>query len=508
MPPFAPPAVPPRPAPVRPAAVRLAVLPAVLAAALAVGGCAPALTAASSTPQGQAAIERAVQTALVRSGLAQPAAAEPGGAGRLAAGPMLADVTHRGAAVWVQTDGPTDVTLTVRAAGGAEVVRTVTAATGPDGTATLRVDGLEPGQTYGYAVEVGGGAVSFPYPTAFTTQPLWQWRADPPAFTVAFGSCHYANDPAYDRPGDPYGGPTAIFEAIRRASPDLMLWLGDNVYLREVDWWSAGGIADRYAHSRTEPDLQPLLAAVPHYATWDDHDYGPNDSDRSYVLKGEALDTFTRYWPAAARGLPGVPGVFTHFQWADAEFFLLDDRYHRAPNDAPGPDRTVLGREQVQWLLDALTGSRAPFKVVALGGQFLNPAPVFETYAAVAPAERAFLLDQIRLRGIDGVVFLSGDRHHGELVRVDRPGTYPLYEFTSSPLTAGASTAALDPDSPEYENPARVPGTLVAGRRNFGTLSVSGPRTDRTMTMRAHGADGAVLWERTVRAADLRTPRP
>ena len=496
------PAPPAMPAPLRPA------LLALVLAALAVGpGCAPALTAASSTPQGQAAIERAVQTALVRSGLAAPTAVETGGAGRLAAGPMLADVTHRGAAVWVQTDGPTDVALTVRAAGGAEVVQTVAAVTGPDGTATLRVDGLEPGQTYGYAVEVGGQAVPFPYPTAFTTQALWQWRTDPPAFTVAFGSCHYTNDPAYDRPGDPYGGPTAIFESIRRASPDLMLWLGDNVYLREVDWWSPGGIDDRYAHSRAQPDLQPLLAAVPHYATWDDHDYGPNNSDRSYVLKGAALDTFTRYWPAAARGLPGVPGVFTQFEWADVEFLLLDDRYHRAPNDAPAPERTVLGREQLLWVLDALTASRAPFKVVALGGQVLNPAPVFETYAAVAPAERAFLLDQIRARGIDGVVFLSGDRHHAELVRVERPGTYPLYEFTSSPLTAGVSTAALDPDSPEYENPARVPGTLVADRRNFGTLTVSGPRTDRTMTMRALGADGVVLWERSVRAADLRTPR-
>ena len=483
--------------------------PALAAALLALlaSGCAPALTAASSTPQGQAAIERAVQAALVRSGLAAPVAeAAPGGAGRLAAGPMLADVTHRGAAVWVQTDGPATVSVTVRRAGGAETVAAAPVVAGPDGTATVRLSGLEPGTTYGYTVAVDGQDLQFPYPTAFTTQPLWQWRADPPAFTVAFGSCYYANDELYDRPGGAYGGSPAIFEAIRRASPDLMLWLGDNVYLREVDWWSEEGIEYRYGHARAEPLLQPLLAAVPHYATWDDHDYGPNDSDRSYVLKGEALDTFTRYWPASTRGLPGVPGVFTQFQWGDVEFFLLDDRYHRAPNDAPAPEQTVLGREQAQWILDALTSSRAPFKVVALGGQFLNPVSVFETYAAIAPAERAYLLDQIRLRGIDGVVFLSGDRHHAELIELDRPGTYPLYEFTSSPLTAGASTFPLGPDSPELANPARVTGTLVAGQRNFGTLSVSGPRTDRTMTMRAHDPAGAVLWERSVRAADLRTP--
>ena len=481
------------------------------------GGCAPALTAASSTPAGQAAIERAVQTALVRSGLAPPTSAalsDAAPAAALVAGPMLADVTHRSAMVWVQTDGPAEVRLDAVAtdpglppeAGRATLTATVQ--TGPDGTGTIVLGGLAPGTTYDYDLVVGGQPVALPYPTALTTQPLWQWRSDPPAFTVAFGSCYYDNDPPFDRPGTPYGGSTAIFEQIRQKSPDLMLWLGDNVYLREVDWWSATGIEYRYGHNRAVPDLQPLLAAVPHYATWDDHDYGPNNADRSYVLKGVALETFSRYWPGATRGLPGVPGVFTQFEWGDVEFFLLDDRYHRAPNDAPPAEQTILGREQLQWVLDALTTSQAPFKVVAIGGQFLNPIPVFETYAAVAPAERQYLLDQIAARGIDGVVFLSGDRHHAELMRMERPGTYPLYEFTSSPLTAGASTYAARPDSPEHDNPIRVPGTLVTGPRNFGTLTVAGPRTDRTLTMRAFDAEGALLWEHAVRARDLVTPEP
>ena len=144
-----------------------------------------------------------------------------------------------------------------------------------------------------------------------------------------------------------------------------MLWLGDNVYLREVDWWSEEGIAYRYGHNRAEPALQPLLAAVPHYATWDDHDYGPNNSDRSYVLKGAALETFTRYWPAAARGLPGVPGVFTQFQWGDVEFFLLDDRYHRAPErragpgaDGPRPRAAPVGRGRAHGEPGAVQGRR------------------------------------------------------------------------------------------------------------------------------------------------------
>jgi alkaline phosphatase D len=197
----------------------------------------------------------------------------------------------------------------------------------------------------------------------------------------------------------------------------------------------------------------------------------------------------------------GAPGAITQFQWGDAEFFLLDDRTYRSPNDAPAP-RTILGETQLAWLLDALTASRSPFKVVAMGGQVVNPSEVFETYANVAPEERQFLLDEIARRRVDGVVFLSGDRHMTELDRLERPGTYPLYDFTSSPLTAGASS-----NPPDSVNATRVPGTLVTGQRNFGTLSFTGPRTDRTLTMRTFSAEGALLWEHAVRAADLTTPR-
>ena len=52
-------------------------------------------------------------------------------------------------------------------------------------------------------------------------------------------------------------------------------------------------------------------------------------------------------------------------------------------------------------------------------------------------------------------------------------------------------------------HPQIVPGTTVDDRHSFGTLTFTGPRTDRTLTMRAHGVDGAVLWEQTVRARDL-----
>lgn len=79
---------------------------------------------------------------------------------RLAAGPMLADVTHRTAAVWVQTDRPgAAVSLRLALTSDAERARPVETppvTADAHGIATVRVAALEPGQTYGYTVLVDG----------------------------------------------------------------------------------------------------------------------------------------------------------------------------------------------------------------------------------------------------------------------------------------------------------------------------------------------------------------
>ncbi|HNE29493.1 MAG TPA: alkaline phosphatase family protein, partial [Saprospiraceae bacterium] len=103
-------------------------------------------------------------------------------------------------------------------------------------TAKCIADELEPGRSYGYLLRINGKRVKLPYPTTFKTQTLWQWRTDPPAFTLATGSCFYVNETPYDRPGKPYGSDYQIMTSLAKEKPDLMLWLGDNTYTREPDW--------------------------------------------------------------------------------------------------------------------------------------------------------------------------------------------------------------------------------------------------------------------------------
>jgi len=104
---------------------------------------------------------------------------------------------------------------------------------------------------------------------------------------------------------------------------------------------------------------------------------------------------------------------------------------------------------------------------------------------------------------IEGVVFLSGDRHFGELLKIERAGAYPLYEFTSSPLTSRPPARV---DMADAANPDVVPGTLVV-KRQFGLMRVSGPGNDRRIAFEAHDTEGALLWRHEIKAGDLRFAR-
>lgn len=400
--------------------------------------------------------------------------------------------------LWVQTAAAARVAVEFHPESAPGRTRLVERTTAPDDdfAAVLRLANLEPGTAYRYRLTVDGAEAAA---GAFRTRPLWQYRTDPPEASLAFGSCTYLND-RFDRPGTPWGGEYGIFDAIAARSPDAMLWLGDNVYLREPEWTSLEGMSARYRAYREEPALARLWRGTHHYATWDDHDFGPNDADGSFVHKGAALEAFRRYWPNPTHGLPGVPGVFTQFALSDADVFVLDDRWYRYPNDYPRlPSKRLYGAQQLEWLKQALLSSRATFRIVAAGTQFWNRVSRFESFQNY-PDEARELLDWITERRIPGVVFLSGDRHFSQLLRLERAGAYPLYEFTSSPLTGGVAT---NPGDNERSNPDLVEGTLLT-QRSFGLLRITGPKSARVLALEAFDATGRQLWKRELRAAELR----
>jgi phosphodiesterase/alkaline phosphatase D-like protein len=210
--------------------------------------------------------------------------------------------------LWVQTDRAATVAIEVAPEAGGEAVRRELATdAATDHVVSVRIPGLLPGTAYRYRIAAQGEAREGVAPT----QRYWGTAAEAAELVIAIGSCHYvANRNPVFRGG---GGDYQIFDAIAARRPDLMLWLGDNVYLQTPDFLDPASMAARYRQNRSFAPLQKLLAATAHLAILDDHDYGPNDADGSYVLKGESQRLFQchqqpgtdRAWPIVRLGVAG-----------------------------------------------------------------------------------------------------------------------------------------------------------------------------------------------------------
>lgn len=373
------------------------------------------------------------------------------------------------------------------------------------------IGGLKLNTTYNYSLLINGKEIRFPYETKFTTKDVWQWRKPAPDFSFLTGSCAYFNEPEFDRPGKPYGNDSSIFQTMANTPAAFMLWLGDNWYTRETDFHSEWGLWYRASRDRSLPVLQKFWASMPHYAIWDDHDYGPNNADKSFGLKKQARDVFKNYWCNPSFGL-NENGIYTQLKYSDVDLFLLDDRWYRS-NDAmkdsidgkPNAEKSMWGKEQLEWLKNSLLRSqdesekvKASFRVIVTGSQVLNTlSPVDCAYHY--PADYNELLNFIRDNKIEGVIFLTGDRHHSEIIKQEREGDYTLYDITVSPLTAGLSK----PSGREANHPDRIPNTLI-NAHNFGKISVSGKAGERILKVEFMGTNGDKLGEWSINQKELR----
>jgi alkaline phosphatase D len=419
----------------------------------------------------------------------------------LKSGPMVGYCEMKEAMIWLQTTNEALVEIEYfEKENPTKIFRSASFTTHKENAFTCHVllNQLEPGKKYNYSVFINKKKIAFPYETSFTSKKLWMWREQAPDFSIALGSCTYINEETLDRPGKGYGSNYSIFESIATKNPDIMLWMGDNIYLREADWDSKTGIYHRYTHSRSLKELQPLLAKTQNFAIWDDHDFGPNDSDRSFYNKHITQQAFKDFWANKSYGLDAnqKEGVYSVFSWSDVDFFLLDNRFFKSPNNRKTGEKTILGKQQLEWLIDALSSSKASFKIIAIGGQVLNTAARFENYECYKE-EKNYLLNQIKDNDIKGVLFLSGDRHFTELSKISITESKSIYDWTVSPLTSGVATSYK-----EDMNLNRVEGSLFA-ENCFGIISFSGIKENRQIKLTLHNKEGKELWNKVILKNEL-----
>ena len=290
---------------------------------------------------------------------------------------------------------------------------------------------------------------------------------------VAFGSCSKVSQ--YKT------GP--IYSAIATEKPDMALFVGDNSYFivgdgsdnhfstsgPVGDWTSMEGMLHRHLMTRVHPELQAMFRTVPSYAVWDDHDYGPNNADRTFELREEATHAFRQMWANPSYGTPSTPGVFSAFRHGPAEIFLMDDRYYKySPqehDDVTPETGSIWGEAQLEWLIEGLKNSSAPIKLIANGTQILSKSEGGEGHYREATTELHRLITSIQTYEIGGVVFLTGDRHFSEAMQQRLPNGPLLIDCTSSPLQQDQKVGPLE--GREHEN------RLWAMRgNNFGLITI------------------------------------
>lgn len=114
---------------------------------------------------------------------------------------------------------------------------------------------------------------------------------------------------------------------------------------------------DAYHSLFASPAGQAMLAMdVPFAYMWDDHDYGPDNSDRTALGRPAALQAyraFVPHYPLAGADENGA--IHQGFTIGRVRFLLTDLRSERTPNlSPPAPSKTVLGVKQKQWFKQEL----------------------------------------------------------------------------------------------------------------------------------------------------------
>jgi alkaline phosphatase D len=291
------------------------------------------------------------------------------------------------------------------------------------------------------------------YVMIFMASILFVSRGHGTEFVVAFGSCHKLTLP------------NLFWEVIPKNNIDVWVWGGDTVYPQsgDIDQLQEQLIQLKNLESYKKFSSQSFKIL----GTWDDHDYGLNDGDGSFIHKKKAQEYFLDFLDVPKNDpLRSQEGIYHSYDLIKNEkkikIILLDTRTFR---DNKNPDSLLLGDKQWEWFEQELSDESAAAILIVSGNQVLPDRHRFEKWANF-PKAKEKLLGLISKTKAKAILFLSGDRHFAEISRVTlKDSTRDVYDFTASGLTH-TYVALVD-----EENPYRV-GKIV-NQRHFGLVRIN-----------------------------------
>ena len=301
---------------------------------------------------------------------------------------------------------------------------------------------------------------------------------------IAFGSCSHQDKKQ------------PILSLVAKESPDLFIYLGDNIY---GDTRDMGKLLGKYIKLGNKREFQELNKATTILATWDDHDYGENDAGRHYPMKMESKEVFLQFWKEPANSERRKhEGIYHALMYGPVDkrvqVILLDTRTFRDnltilkdksifKNDyepCQSPDSTMLGTAQWAWL-EKQFQEPARIRIIASSNQFAHEYNGWESWTNL-PFEQKKMLDLIKRTKANGVVFISGDVHWGEISKMPVEGQYPIYDITSSGITQTW-------DKPE-PNKYRIGEVIM--ENNYGLIEIDWSDPDPELTFSLKDKTGTI----------------
>lgn len=264
---------------------------------------------------------------------------------------------------------------------------------GPAGVATFVVQDLRPATVYRYTVDAPSGHALGGRLKTFGDGAY--------SFRLGFASCART------------GSSSLVFEAIRLMHPDLFIHLGD-LHYEDIAVNDISRFAQAYSRvlgSRTQGDC---FRHVPIAYMWDDHDFGPNDSNRTSPSRPAAHAAYRMYVPHYPLAEGPLSPICQAFNIGRARVLMTDQRSERSPASLPAARRTMLGTWQVDWLEQQLKdAATAPLVIWANGVPWITKGNE-ASKAGWAPyaAERERIANTIARTGLTRrLVMVSGDAH-------------------------------------------------------------------------------------------------
>lgn len=269
------------------------------------------------------------------------------------------------------------------------------------------------------------------------------------------------------------------FAHIADFDPDAFVWHGDLNYLDGSGplAQTESGFAGMWKDFLGTDELRPILDRAYFATQRDDHDYGTND------VEAEDIPDYGIY---PYEGIVN-PDRYYRFGGGLVDVWVTETRRWREPVSKPDtPEKTLLGEEQLEWLLAGLRNSTAPFKLVCSPGPLFNVPNDSTSWAKGYTSERDHVLDVIN-RDIDGrTVFVTGDTHSGCVTRFQDEGLEFL-EIRAAPLDipSAGQHGASSGDNVVYSEQGKF----------YSTVSVRGEKQNAVMEIALRKGDGTIAWE-------------